>query len=115
MNLMNTHYTHYTNTNHSDLLLNIQLFRVYWILLNTSYVMEFFLQTLVKRRVIAQWYMIVLQNILMIAASISAVYVLQFTDIRIAFVSLICNFSNRGHDVGNTTIIMCVLYIIYSN
>eukprot|EP01038_Epipyxis_sp_PR26KG_P017099 gene17099-23531_t len=47
-------------------------FRTYWILLNTSYVMEFFLQTLVKKEFISQYFMLFMQQILMVASSIAA-------------------------------------------
>ena len=39
----------------------LQYFRVYWLCLNVSYVMEFFLQTLVKKRYMGQKQMLALQ------------------------------------------------------
>lgn len=83
--------------------------RTFWLLLNTSYVMEFFLQTLVKRKVLSQAYMIVLQKILMLAASFSAMTVLFGNGTEQALVrpelcllSLSLNFVHRHHDVFNT-------------
>ena len=53
-------------------------FRLYWLLLNTSYVMEFFLQTLVKKKYIKQYYMLILQHILMLSSSIIAINILYY-------------------------------------
>ena len=93
--------------------------RIFWLLLNTSYVMEFFLQTLVKRKVLSQSYMLVLQKILMLAASLSAIKVLFCSDgepavVRpeICLLSLLLNFIHRHHDVLNTigiALAYCVL------
>jgi len=77
--------------------------RVFWLLLNTSYVMEFFLQTLVKRRVLSQPAMMVLQKLLMAAASLSAASVLA-TSVRVGVcvASFALNVAHRHHDVTNT-------------
>ena len=83
--------------------------RIFWLLLNTSYVMEFFLQTLVKRKVLSQRDMMVLQKILMTAASLSAMKVLfgnhwEQAVVRpeLCVLSLVLNFIHRHHDVSNT-------------
>ena len=90
-------------------------FKIYWILLNTSYTMEFFLQTLVKKKYLAQETMIVLQKLLMTASSISAVYILSHTDLFVAFLSTILNFLNRKNDVINTfLVILLVIYIKFN-
>ena len=47
-------------------------FRMYWLLLNTAYVMEFFLQTLVKKGHLKQQNMLQMQKLLMLASSIAA-------------------------------------------
>eukprot|EP00536_Pseudo-nitzschia_multiseries_P013270 jgi/Psemu1/211102/e_gw1.554.43.1 len=79
--------------------------RVFWLLLNTSYVMEFFLQTLVKRHVLSQSTMMVLQKLLMTAASLSAASVLT-TSVRlrvgVCVASFVLNVAHRHHDVVNT-------------
>jgi hypothetical protein len=62
--------------------------RVFWILLNTSYVVEFFLQTLVKRNVLRQSTMLRLQQGLMVAASLAALVVLQQVYVWICGLSL---------------------------
>jgi len=78
--------------------------RVFWLCLNTSYVMEFFLQSLVKRRdVISQRSMLFVNVLLMVSSSLaasSAVFVAVRWDA--ALVSFLLNFGNRGHDVVNT-------------
>eukprot|EP00532_Pseudo-nitzschia_australis_P011617 CAMPEP_0168214394 /NCGR_PEP_ID=MMETSP0140_2-20121125/5324_1 /TAXON_ID=44445 /ORGANISM="Pseudo-nitzschia australis, Strain 10249 10 AB" /LENGTH=367 /DNA_ID=CAMNT_0008141347 /DNA_START=146 /DNA_END=1249 /DNA_ORIENTATION=- len=84
--------------------------RVFWLLLNTSYVMEFFLQTLVKRSLLSQSHMISLQRLLMAAASLAAVNVLLLPEkntlrVGICFLSFAMNFVHRHHDVANT---MCI-------
>ncbi|CAJ1360278.1 unnamed protein product [Effrenium voratum] len=52
------------------------LFQLYWLALNTSYVMEFFLQTLVKKGKLSQGSHLWLQRLLMSVSSIAAAYVL---------------------------------------
>ena len=81
-------------------------FRLYWLLLNLSYVMEFFLQTLVKKKYMNQQTMLNLQMVLMTAATIAALYVLQYVSIAVALLSVFLNFTNRGHDVFNTMAIL---------
>lgn len=81
-------------------------FRLYWLLLNLSYVMEFFLQTLVKKKYMSQQTMLNLQMVLMSAATIAALYVLQYVSTAVALLSVFLNFTNRGHDVFNTMAIL---------
>lgn len=76
-------------------------FRRYWLCLNTSYVMEFFLQSLVKGGYMPQSTMLFLQQLLMTASTISAYFVLKDVDIAFSVISLILNFVNRGYDVLN--------------
>lgn len=86
-------------------------FRLYWLLLNTSYVMEFFLQTLVKKSIMTQSQMLTFQKILMSASTIAAMMILRHVHLGIAMLSLIANFINRKHDVLNTMLI-AVLYVL---
>lgn len=82
------------------------VFRRYWVGLNTSYVMEFFLQTLVKRRYMKQNTMLGLQLILMSASSVAGLNLLLLSvDLRLATLSLVANFANRHHDFLNTVAI----------
>lgn len=88
--------------------------RVFWLLLNTSYVMEFFLQSLVKRRtIIRQSTMLWLQRWLMTCATIGASVVLWQLSVgqggedtwllpTASIASLCLNFISRHHDVLNT-------------
>lgn len=91
--------------------------RIFWLHLNTSYVMEFFLQSLVKRKtIIRQSEMIWLQRWLMMSASVGATVVLWEIIVNhddeahgngmllpvISTTSLILNFAHRHHDVFNT-------------
>mmetsp|Transcript_22309 Transcript_22309/g.36686 ORF Transcript_22309/g.36686 Transcript_22309/m.36686 type:complete len:406 (+) Transcript_22309:107-1324(+) len=102
---------HPTNHNNTPLPLTPQ-WRTFWLLLNTSYVMEFFLQSLVKRRVLTQRYMMILNFLLMISASIASMEsnVLGQVKVEAALISLCLNFWNRGHDVGNTMMTFIIVY-----
>ncbi|CAM9169263.1 unnamed protein product [Ectocarpus fasciculatus] len=80
-------------------------FRLFWLFLNVSYVMDFFLQTLVKKKYLPQQSMLVLQQILMLASSIAAVSVLKRVNMIVALASLVLNFVNRKHDVLNTMVL----------
>mmetsp|Transcript_25553 Transcript_25553/g.38032 ORF Transcript_25553/g.38032 Transcript_25553/m.38032 type:complete len:377 (-) Transcript_25553:27-1157(-) len=86
--------------------------RIFWLLLNTSYVMEFFLQSLVKRQVLSQKFMMVLNALLMISASIASMEknVLGQVKIEAALISLFLNFYNRGHDVLNTMVTFIIVH-----
>jgi hypothetical protein len=91
------------------------VFRSYWLLLNTSYVMEFFLQTLVKKGYMNQQTMLTLQLVLMTSASISSVYVLyHYVDITVALVSMGLNFIHRKEDFLNTLAIVTCLVAWFS-
>jgi len=90
------------------------VFRLYWLLLNTSYVMEFFLQTLVKKKYMKQGTMLGLQHVLMVASSLVAVFVLQYVNVYVALSSLSLNFLNRKFDFLNTMLIYLVA-IIYTS
>jgi hypothetical protein len=84
-------------------------FRIYWLLLNTSYVMEFFLQTLVKRGYMKQWIMLSLQKILMTASTMAAVLVLlNNVNWSLASISLVLNFTNRKHDLQNVMHVIAI-------
>eukprot|EP00854_Cymbomonas_tetramitiformis_P006572 gene6572-7872_t len=78
-------------------------FRLYWLCLNTAYVMEFFLQTLVKKGYLRQNIMLVLNQILMLVSTAAAVRVLYHVRIWIALLSLSLNFVNRKHETDDQT------------
>ena len=87
--------------------------RIFWLALNTSYVMEFFLQSLVKRGVMSQRWMMIMNVLLMTSSSLAAVGAV-FGRVRVEAVvlSLLLNFGNRGHDIFNTMLVGC--YSIYN-
>ena len=101
----------HTNHNHTPLPLTPQ-WRTFWLLLNTSYVMEFFLQSLVKRKVLTQRYMMGLNFLLMISASFASMEYNVLGQVRVeaALISLVLNFWNRGHDVANTMVTFVIIY-----
>lgn len=83
-----------------------QAWRIFWLHLNVSYVMEFFMQSLVKRKVIQQQEMIWLQRLLITSATLSS-FVPIFGTVRIelCLASMLLNFVNRHHDVVNTILV----------
>ena len=85
---------------------SLHYFRWYWLCLNISYVMEFFLQTMVKKKYMGQWQMLILQQILMLASIVSAVHVVLHVRILPACLSLFLNFVRRKREVTN--FIMCM-------
>ena len=124
-NSTTNHSYHHTQINaQSDILCNIPYgieWRVFWLLLNTSYVMEFFLQTMVKRGASTQPRMLFLQRWLMAAASLSAANVLWLPNAdwagalrfgSICLFSFALNLAHRHHDVTNTLCIAlgCLLW-----
>jgi len=120
-----------SNAQRTDLSIPLsQNWRIFWLSLNASFVMEFFLQTLVKRSVITQRCMIRLQIILMLIASISAIqsgaifgslYIDQrLISLKSSFMlrliigttSASLNFLNRGHDFLNTLLVATIMILI---
>lgn len=75
-------------------------FQLYWLALNTAYVMEFFLQTLVKRRFMRQSTMLALNQLLMAVSTLVAVQVLLAVDLRVAAASLALNMVHRSRPWG---------------
>jgi len=82
-----------------------QYFRFYWISLNTSYVMEFFTQTLVKRSYMRQQTLLILTQILMLEATSVAVFVLWNVNLSFGIASIVLNFVNRKHDFTNSLLL----------
>ena len=89
-----------------DMLPLTSSWRIFWLALNMSYVMEFFMQSLVKRQVLTQGKHLWLQRLLMMASSISATgAILGRVRLEVSIASLLLNFSNRHHDVFNTMLV----------
>ncbi|CAM9636101.1 unnamed protein product, partial [Heterosigma akashiwo] len=90
-----------------------RVFQLYWVGLNTAYVMEFFLQSLVKRRHMGQRTMLLLNQTLMVASSVPALQVLRHCSLRLAAISLVLNFVNRKKEIQNMIIVLGAGYIFY--
>jgi len=101
----------YVDTDHLPLPLTTE-WRIFWIALNTSYVMEFFLNSLVKRGILSQQYMMILNGLLMCSASLAAVCAISSVRLEAAMLSLLFNFGHRGHDVINTMTVACIVSYI---
>merc|ERR1712087_284790 len=85
-------------------------FRFYWLALNTAYVMEFFLQTLVKRRYISQQRMLRLNMFLMLVSTIPGIHVLWYHVWPVAAgISLALNFIHRHHELANFCIVIGIV------
>lgn len=78
-----------------------RVFRLYWICLNAAYVLEFFLQTLVKRKALEQGPMLFLNSILVLASMLAALPVILLVRPEAALLSLGMNWVNRKRDVVN--------------
>lgn len=90
-----------------------QEWRIFWISLNTAYVMEFFLQSLVKRRVLNNVTMLFLNRWLMLVSSLAALQAIVLSDppiirVSVCLASLVLNFGNRHHDLANTMFVAAI-------
>ena len=72
--------------------------------------MEFFLQTLVKKRHMEQDTMLRLQKHLMAIGSVAALAVVRKVDPLAAAVSCFLNFTHRGHELVNTALTTAVVF-----
>ena len=78
-------------------------FRVYWLSLNAAYTHEFFLQTLVKKKMLRQSAMLALNGLLMAGSSAAAARVLvDHVRWPVAAASWALNLAHRHHDFANT-------------
>ena len=68
--------------------------------------MEFFLQTLVKKKYMKQSHMINMQRLLMFVSTLSALRVLAYIRFIPSFLSLFLNFTRRNHEVTNFVIVL---------
>ena len=84
--------------------------RFVYICNQTSYVMEFFLQRILKRGVLSQHRMMMMNGLLMASSSLAAVKAV-FGRVRVetALVSLLLNFTNRHHDILNVMATGCII------
>lgn len=87
--------------------------RIFWLCLNTSYVMEFFLQSLVKRRVMDQSTMLTLNRCLMFVSSLASLRaVITVVRWNLCAASLLLQFTHRHHDVFNTMLIASAAFLL---
>ncbi len=93
-------------------LVQSRVFRLYWVCLNAAYVLEFFLQTLVKRAYLRQSRMLALNALLMAASTAAALPVLLRVRADAAALSLALNFVRRGRDVSNTAIVLAAIAVV---
>ncbi len=92
---------------------NAPEWRIFWLCLNTSYVMEFFLQSLVKRRHMDQSTMLLLNRWLMLVSSVASLRaVLTVVRWDLCALSLLLQFRNRHHDVLNTMLIATAAIVV---
>lgn len=91
-------------------------FMIFWLCLNTSYVMEFFMQTMVKRKILSQYQHLWLQRWLMATSSLSAIGpVISQVAWPAVVLSVLLNFYNRYNDVANTMFLATCLILVYEN
>lgn len=87
-------------------------FRLYWLSLNTAYVMEFFMQTLVRRRVLAQRRMLALNQFLMLVSTAAALPVLACVHVAPAALSLALNLVRRRCELSNMAAVVALLLLL---
>jgi len=87
-------------------------FRTYWIGLNTAYVMEFFMQSLVKRRYVTQRFMLGMNIFLMAVTTVAAIPVVSQVCIPLAMASWALNILNRNQELINVAIVTGIAIII---
>ena len=89
--------------------------RMYWTLLSVcAYVLEFFLQTLVKRKYIKQGTMLLMNQALMVISTVAVLPILRSAVLpTAALVALTLNFFNRKREMVNVAI-ACVATVYAS-
>ena len=88
-------------------------FRAYWLSLNAAYTHEFFLQTLVKKKIMAQGPMLALNGLLMAGSSAAAARIL-LAHVRwpVAAASFFLNVVHRHHDFANTLLVAAAAALV---
>jgi hypothetical protein len=93
---------------------NLFFFRVYWMSINISYVMEFFLQTLVKKRKMPQHVMLQLQRVLMsISTIVALVLIAYYVNACVSVFSLVLNFTHRKHEMTNFSVTLAFALVLF--
>ncbi len=112
-----------------------QTFKLYWLSINAAYVLEFFLQTLVKKGHMRQGVMLTLNQVsgwaylhtmipeslnsivlniqmLMLATTAPALRMVAHVSLPVAAASLALQFTNRHHDFSNTVFITVLFALL---
>ena len=100
--------------NLSNLVYNPQ-WRLFWIALNAAYVLEFFLQSMVKRKLLSQHIMLALNQWLMLISTLAALQsVLRVVVWPVCLASVVLNFVHRHNDVINTLLVYIVFQTLFT-
>ena len=91
-------------TNDGNGLADETFFRAHWLLLNAAFVMEFFAQTLVKKKKLSQKNMLRSNAALMATSSCAAVYVISKTSLVASFTSLTLNLVSPKREARSVAI-----------
>eukprot|EP00290_Baffinella_frigidus_P059254 CAMPEP_0180381658 /NCGR_PEP_ID=MMETSP0989-20121125/26877_1 /TAXON_ID=697907 /ORGANISM="non described non described, Strain CCMP2293" /LENGTH=322 /DNA_ID=CAMNT_0022381577 /DNA_START=1 /DNA_END=969 /DNA_ORIENTATION=+ len=87
-------------------------FRLYWLALNTAYVMEFFLQSLVRKGALSQGRMLRMNQALMLVSTAAALQVVVEVVPAAAVASLLLNLVHRHHEMVNFCVVLCVTFAV---
>ncbi|KAL7581233.1 hypothetical protein ACA910_006011 [Epithemia clementina (nom. ined.)] len=101
---------------HHETMVYTRGWRLFWIALNAAYVLELFLQSLVKRKIVSQAQMLLLNQCLMLISSLAAATQSTFRCLivdhwHICLASAVLNFTHRHCDVMNTVLIFVVVFL----
>ena len=96
--------TEENGTNERGGLANETFFRAHWLLLNAAFVMEFFAQTLVKKKKLSQKNMLRSNAALMATSSVAAVYVISRTSLVASVTSLTLNLVSPAREARSVAI-----------
>jgi hypothetical protein len=91
-------------TNDVNGLADETFFRAHWLLLNAAFVMEFFAQTLVKKKKLSQKNMLRSNAALMATSSCAAVYVISKTSLVASLTSLTLNLVSPRREARSVAI-----------
>ncbi|KAJ1472708.1 hypothetical protein T484DRAFT_1839244 [Baffinella frigidus] len=90
---------------------------LYWLALNTAYVMEFFLQSLVRKGALSQGRMLRMNQALMLVSTAAALQVMvEVVVVEVvpaaAVASLLLNLVHRHHEMVNFCVVLCVTFAV---
>ena len=94
------------------LLVDSNAFRLYWLTMNSAFVMEFFMQTLVKKKMLKQNTMLRMNVFLMATSSMAVFFVLREVHFPASIVSLNLNFLKPGRELRNVLVAVAVAVVL---